>query len=104
MFQHVPGGGGRPRGAGAGGGAGGGGSKSFPHVTLIMRAFGYIARALGHPVPGVAHVHVPLNTLVWATSVHIQRIPRAPTIQAISARTQGTIARLEVAGRRTAEA
>ena len=65
MLQHIPGGGGSPGGAGAGGGAGGGGLAPFPNVTLVMRALGNIARALGHPVPGVANIHVPLDALVW---------------------------------------
>ena len=58
---------------------------SFPDVTLIVRAFADVACALGHPVPGVADAHIPLHTLVWSTSIHVQRIPWAPPIWTVAA-------------------
>jgi hypothetical protein len=67
---------------------------SLPNITGVIRALGNIARTLGHPVPGVANVHVPFNALVRPTPIHIEGIPWAPLIRAIAARTPSTIARL----------
>src|SRR5271156_1810259 len=57
-----------------------------------MRALGNIARALGHPIPGVANIHIPLDALIWPTPIHIQGLLRTPAIWAIDARTPRTIA------------
>lgn len=57
-----------------------------------MRALGNIARALGHPIPGVANIHVPLDALIRATLIHIQGLPRTPVIWAVAAWTPGTVA------------
>jgi len=67
---------------------------SLPDIAGVVRALGNIARTLGHPVPGVANVHIPLDTLVRPTLIHIQGIPRAPVIWAVAARAPGTVARL----------
>jgi hypothetical protein len=66
----------------------------LPDITGIVRALGNITGALGHPVPGMANAHVPNDTLVGPTPIHIQRIPRAPAIWAVAAGPPGTIARL----------
>jgi hypothetical protein len=45
--------------------------RTFPNITLVVRAFADVACALGHPVPGVADAHIPLHTLVWPTSIQV---------------------------------
>lgn len=91
MLQHIPGGGGSPGGAGAGGGAAGGGLAPS-QTSLWLCGPGNVARALVHPVPGVANIHVPLDALVWPTLIHIQGLPRTPVIWAVAAWTPGTVA------------
>jgi hypothetical protein len=57
-----------------------------------VRTLGNIARALGHPIPGVAHVHIPLDALVWPTLIHVEGLSRTPVIWTVAAVTPGTVA------------
>jgi hypothetical protein len=66
---------------------------ALPNVTGIMRAHRNIARALGHPVPGLATTHVPLDTLVRPTPIYVQGIPWTPAIWAVAGRVPLTRAR-----------
>jgi hypothetical protein len=50
--------------------------------------------ALGHVVPGVANAHVPHDTLIGPTTIHVHGIAWAPTIWAVAARAPGAVARL----------
>ena len=68
--------------------------RPFPNVTLITRPLGDVACAGSHPVPGMANAHIPLDSLVRPTPIHIHGVPRAPVIRAVPARTKGAIARL----------
>lgn len=94
-YPHVPAGTGRRREAGRGRGrrrSGGRRIRSFPHVALIVRTFGHVARTRGHPIPGVAHMHIPLDPLVRPPLIHVQGIAWAPMIRPIAAYTPRAIA------------